>query len=212
MQIKRTLCAIFTAAFIVILGVLPSAQASEKGLKIAIFAGGCFWCVESDFDNVTGVEKTISGYIGGSLKNPTYQQVSRGNTGHREALQIFYDPKKVTYKKLLDVFWRSVDPTDAGGQFCDRGFIYSTAVYATTNDERKIAEASKQAINESGVLKKPIATAIETAGKFYPAEDYHQDYYKRNPIRYKLYRFNCGRDRTVSAVWGKEAHKGINKH
>ena len=184
-----------------------STAALQKGEEVATFAGGCFWCVESDFDKVPGVVRTISGYTGGLLKNPTYKQVSAGGTGHREAVQIFYDSKKVSYEKLLDIFWRSVDPTDAGGQFCDRGRSYETAIFANSSAQRRLAEASKQKLNKSGVLKKPIVTPIETAGVFYPAEDYHQDYYKKNPLRYKFYRYACGRDARVREVWGKHTKK-----
>ncbi len=180
-----------------------STAAFPKDEEVATFAGGCFWCVESDFDKVPGVLRTISGYTGGLLKDPTYKQVSRGGTGHREAVQIFYDSKKVSYEKLLDIFWRSVDPTDAGGQFCDRGQSYQTAIFANSPAQRRLAEASKQKLNKSEVLKKPIVTPIETAGVFYPAEDYHQDYYKKNPLRYKFYRYACGRDARVGEVWGK---------
>lgn len=182
-----------------------SKAASPEGLEVATFAGGCFWCVEADFDKVQGVVRTISGYTGGQLKNPTYKEVSAGGTGHREAVQIFYDPKKVSYEKLLDVFWHSVDPTDAGGQFCDRGPSYETAVFANSPAQRRLAEASKQKLEKSAVLKKPIVTPIETAGAFYPAEDYHQDYYKKNPVRYKFYRYSCGRDARLEEVWGKQA-------
>ena len=180
------------ALFLTVSTSLCAAAANDEAL--AIFAGGCFWCVESDFDHVPGVTKTISGYTGGTLKNPTYRDVVRGGTGHREAAQIFYDPSKVTYEMLLEVFWRSVDPTDGGGQFCDRGVSYETAVFVTSLDQRRSAEASKKALMSSGALKKPIVTKIEDAGKFYPAEDYHQDYYKKYPVRYKFYRYNCGRD------------------
>jgi len=184
-----------------------STAALPKGEEVATFAGGCFWCVESDFDKVPGVVRTISGYTGGLLKDPTYKRVSAGGTGHREAVQIFYDSKKVSYEKLLDIFWLSVDPTDAGGQFCDRGRSYETAIFANSPAQRRLAEASKQKLNKSGVLKKPIVTPIETAGVFYPAEDYHQDYYKKNPLRYKFYRYACGRDARVREVWGKNTKK-----
>lgn len=187
------------------------AAADEKD-AVAVFAGGCFWCVESDFDGVPGVTKTISGYTGGSLKNPTYKAVVRGGTGHREAVQIFYDPDKVSYETLLDVFWRSVDPTDGGGQFCDRGVSYETAIFAVTPEQRQMAEASKKALMASGILKQPIATKIEDASEFYPAEGYHQDYYKKNPVRYKYYRFRCGRDARIVDLWGDQAHQGIAKH
>lgn len=177
---------------------------------VAILAGGCFWCVESDFDQVPGVLKTVSGYIGGKSPNPTYNNHSA--TGHREAVRITYDPAKIGYDRLLEIFWRSVDPTDAGGQFCDRGHSYTTAVYARTPEQLAKARASKAALEKSGKLKKPIATAIEEAGEFWPAEGYHQDYHNKNPIRYKIYRLGCGRDARVRAVWGDEAHAGIGSH
>lgn len=183
-----------------------------KGEAVATFAGGCFWCVESDFDHVPGVIRTISGYTGGILKNPTYRQVTAGNSGHIETVQIHYDPEKTSYKKLLDVFWHSVDPTDTGGQFCDRGDSYATAIFANSPEQKKIAEASRAALMKSGVLKQPIATPVRTAGPFYPAEGYHQDYYTKNPLRYKFYRFSCGRDARVRELWGADAYKGIEKH
>lgn len=188
------------------------ADGAEKGLETAIFAGGCFWCVESDFDNVPGVLKTISGYTGGVTPNPTYKQVVAENTGHREAVQITYDPKKVTYAHLVDVLFHSVDPTDGGGQFCDRGHSYTTAIYATTPEQKRIAEEVKRKLQASGVLKKPIVTPIEDAGPFFPAEEYHQDFYTKSPVRYNFYRFNCGRNARVQALWGADAHKGIAKH
>jgi peptide-methionine (S)-S-oxide reductase len=181
-----------------------STAALPKGEAVATFAGGCFWCVESDFDKVPGVVRTISGYTGGLLKNPTYRQVSAGGTGHREAVQIFYDPNKVSFENLLDFFWRYVDPTDGGGQFCDRGRSYETAIFANSPVQRRLAEASRLKLEKSGVLGKPIVTPIETAGAFYPAEDYHQDYYKKNPLRYKFYRYGCGRDARIREVWGKQ--------
>jgi peptide-methionine (S)-S-oxide reductase len=180
--------------------------------RIATFAGGCFWCVESDFDNVPGVLRTISGYTGGDLKDPTYKQVSAGGTGHREAVQIVFDPKKVTYAALLEVFWRSVDPTDDGGQFCDRGESYETAIFANSAEQRRLAETSKRNLQQSRVLRRPIVTPIEAAGPFYPAEDYHQDYYTKNPLRYKFYRFTCGREARIRELWGDDAHRGISKH
>ncbi len=184
------------------------AQAEET--KMAILAGGCFWCVESDFDHVPGVVKTVSGYIGGNTDSPTYRNHTSGR--HREAVQITYDPAKVTFKQLLHVFWRSVDPTDGGGQFCDRGHSYTTAIYHIGEEQLKQATASKEELEKSGALKAPIATSIEEAGIFWPAEDYHQDYYKKNPTRYKLYRFGCRRDAKVTAVWGDQAHAGITPH
>lgn len=204
-------------AALAIAGLVMVAQAAEMkdaskaagpdGLEVATFAGGCFWCVESDFDKVPGVERTVSGYTGGHVENPTYKQVSHGGTGHREAVQVFYDPEKVSYDELLDVFWRSVDPTDSGGQFCDRGESYKTAIFANSPEQRHLAEASKKKLEESGVLSEPVVTPIETAGPFWPAEEYHQDYYKKNPFRYKYYRYSCGRDARLKKVWGEEAHK-----
>ncbi|MDP6344563.1 MAG: peptide-methionine (S)-S-oxide reductase MsrA [Alphaproteobacteria bacterium] len=195
------------------LAVQPSpSRAAVEGEAVAIFAGGCFWCVESDFDGVPGVTRTISGYTGGSLKDPTYRQVTAGGTGHREAVQIFYDPGKVDFEGLLEVFWRSVDPTDKGGQFCDRGDSYQTAIYVTSPEQRRLAEASRNRLRISGLLDRPVVTPIEDAGPFYPAETYHQDYYRKNPLRYKLYRYGCGRDARVQDLWGEQAHRGIAKH
>ena len=178
---------------------------------VATFAGGCFWCVESDFDKVPGVLDTQSGYTGGTLENPTYKQVTGGNTGHYEAVRITYDPAKVSYDELLDVFWHSVDPTDAGGQFCDRGDSYRTAVFFHSPEQQSAASASKKAINDSGVLKGSIVTPILMAKAFYPAEDYHQGYYIKDPLRYRFYRFGCGRDNRLRQLWGKDALRGIEK-
>ena len=185
---------------------------SDDELATATFAGGCFWCVESDFDTVPGVVETISGYTGGTTAGPTYKQVSEGGTGHREAVQIRYDPKQVSYERLLEIFWRSVDPTDGGGQFCDRGESYQTAIFAGNKEERRLAEASKEALEQSMVLDAPVVTPIEPTGEFWPAEAYHQDYYTKNPVRYRFYRFSCGRDSRVQQVWGRQAHEGIGRH
>lgn len=193
-------------------GLSSDSAAAEKKLSLMIVAGGCFWCVESDFDHVTGVVETISGYTGGHLKNPTYRDVTSGGSGHLEAVAIKYDPDKTDYATLLDVFWRSVDPTDGGGQFCDRGKSYSTAIYTTSPEQKNRAEASRAALEASGVLKRSVATKILDASAFYPAEDYHQNYYRTNPLRYRFYRFNCGRDQRIVDLWGDEAHKGIEKH
>ena len=203
----------FIAASILAATVTHTAIAApDDGLATATFAGGCFWCVESDFDKVPGVVETVSGYTGGTVDNPTYKQVTKGGTGHREAVQIRYDPEQVSYERLLHIFWRSVDPTDGGGQFCDRGESYQTAIFAGNDEERRLAEASKEALERSMVLDAPVVTPIEPAGEFYPAEDYHQDYYTKSPFRYRYYRFACGRDSTVQQVWGKEAHDGIGAH
>ena len=185
---------------------------APKGEAIATFAGGWFWCVESDFDTVPGVLRTISGYTGGTSIDPTYKQVTAGGTGHLEAVRIFFDPKKVSYGTLLEIFWRSVDPTDDGGQFCDRGESYETAIYANSADQKRLAEASKDKLQRSGVLKQPIVTPIQTAGPFYPAEDYHQDFYKKSSLRYKFYRYTCGRDARIRKLWGTEAFRGITLH
>ncbi len=187
-------------------------SAAPETLEVATFAGGCFWCVESDFDGVPGVARTVSGYTGGHVDNPTYRQVSSETTGHREAVQIYFDPARVDYADLLEIFWRTIDPTDSGGQFCDRGESYTTAIFANTGEQRKLAQASKESLEKSGILKRPVVTTIETAGSFYPAEDYHQDYYKKSPLRYKLYRFSCGRDSRLKDLWGEQAHRGITAH
>ena len=181
-----------------------SAATPADGQALATFAGGCFWCMEPPFDKLDGVLATISGYIGGSTADPSYEQVSAGDTGHVEAVQVTYDPAKVSYEELLEVFWRNVDPIDAGGQFCDRGDQYRTAIFVHDEEQRRLAEASKQALEGSGRFEQPIVTEIEQAGPFYPAEDYHQDYYEKNPLRYKFYRWNCGRDARLEQLWGEQ--------
>jgi len=185
-------------------GVARAADSAPEETATAIFAGGCFWCMEHPFDELDGVISTTSGYTGGHVANPTYHQVSAGTTGHAEAVQVVYDPAKVGYDKLLEVFWHNVDPLDAGGQFCDRGSQYRTGIFYTTEEQRRLAEASKKALEDSGRLPVPIVTEIVEAGPFYPAEDYHQDYYKTNPVRYKFYRFTCGRDQRLEEVWGAD--------
>lgn len=185
-------------------GVAADAAAAQL---TATFAGGCFWCIEADFDKVPGVLATTSGYTGGRTPNPNYGQVSGGDTGHLEALQVTYDPAKTTYAQLLTVFWHSIDPTDPGGQFCDRGEPYQTAVFVGDDAQRQLAEESRAAAMQS--LGKDIVTPIRTAADFYPAEAYHQDYYKKNPLRYKLYRWNCRRDQRVRKLWGDKAFTGI---
>jgi len=187
------------------------AQAADN-TETAIFAGGCFWCVESDFDNVPGVVDTLSGYTGGTTENPTYKIVSAGGSGHLEAVKITYDPNKVSYQELLDVFWRSVDPTDDGGQFCDRGDSYKTAIYVNSPEQRQSAENSKSQIDASGIPKDPVVTPVIDATTFYPSEEYHQNYYTKNPVRYKFYRYSCGRDKRVRDLWGDQAYRGITEH
>ena len=166
----------------------------------ATFAGGCFWCMEPPFDELEGVISTTSGYIAGTTKNPTYEQVSTGTTGHTEALQVVYDPKKITYEKLLDVFWRNIDPLAANGQFCDLGSQYRSGIFYHDGNQKSAAEKSKKSIQTR--FKQPVATEITAATVFYPAEDYHQDYYKKNPVRYKLYSHGCGRAQRLEEVWG----------
>jgi peptide methionine sulfoxide reductase msrA/msrB len=179
-----------------------------EGTRSAVFAGGCFWCTESDFEHVDGVVQAISGYTGGHVKNPTYSQVSSGGTGHVEAVKVIYDPSKITYEGLLDVFWRKVNPTDAGGQFVDRGDQYRSAIFYGNDHERELAEASEKRLAASGVFDdKPIVTLIEPLGPFYPAEDYHQDYYKKNPIRYHWYRSGSGRDNFLKKIWANRPLK-----
>jgi peptide-methionine (S)-S-oxide reductase len=172
------------------------------GQARATFAGGCFWCVESDFDKVPGVLSTTSGYIGGTKETATYSQVSAGSTDHIEAVEIVYDPSKVTYQKLLDYFWRHVDPLTKDAQFCDRGRQYGTAIFTHGEEQKSLAEASKKQVE--GILEGKVYTEIRAAGPFYVAEDYHQDYYVKNPQRYKFYRWNCGRDQRVEQVWGSK--------
>jgi peptide methionine sulfoxide reductase msrA/msrB len=167
----------------------------------AVFAGGCFWCTESDFEKIPGVLSVVSGYTGGKSVNPTYEQVSAGGTGHVESIQVTFDPSKVTYQDLLDVFWRHVDPTDPGGQFVDRGSQYRSVIFYASEDQRLQAEVSKKTLANSGPFRKPIITEILPLGPFYPAEDYHQDYFKKNPIRYKYYRFGSGRDQFLEKTW-----------
>jgi peptide-methionine (S)-S-oxide reductase len=182
-----------------------SQQQAPGGTEIAIFAGGCFWCMEPPFDAIPGVISTTSGYTGGHTKNPTYEEVSSGRTGHAESVQVVYDPKKVSYQKLLDVYWHNIDPTTANAQFCDHGTQYRSAIFYRNDEQRKLAEASKRALEHSKRFKEPIVTEITAASTFYPAEDYHQDYYKKNPLRYKFYRASCGRDDRLEQLWGKAA-------
>jgi peptide-methionine (S)-S-oxide reductase len=181
-----------------------SATMPKDGEAVATFAGGCFWCMEPPYDKLDGVLATISGYTGGSKVDPTYKEVSAGGTGHTEAVRITYDPSKVTYEQLLEVFWQNVDPLDAGGQFCDRGSQYRTGIFVHDQEQQRLAEASKQALAGSGRFEQPIVTEIVAASAFYPAEDYHQDYYEKNPIRYKFYRWNCGRDQRLAELWGEQ--------
>lgn len=178
-----------------------SASGAADTLHVATFAGGCFWCVEEAFDAVEGVERTISGYTGGHVEDPTYEQVSGGGTGHIEAVLVVYDPRVVSYEDLLDVYWRNVDPTDAGGQFCDRGPSYETAIWYRTEAQRRAAEASKAAIERAREFE--VVTPILPAETFWEAEGYHQNYHARNPVRYKFYKWNCGRQQRLEELWGE---------
>lgn len=181
---------------------VPQSGASDK-LQSAVFAAGCFWCVEKAFDHVPGVTETISGYCGGKTENPTYEQVKMGKTGHYESVKVVYDPKQISYEKLLDVFWRNVDPYDPRGQFCDRGSQYRAVIFTDGEDQQQAAEASLEKLSE--LSRRKIVTEIKPASEFYPAEIYHQDYYLKNPVQYQIYRNQCGRDRRLMQVWGMEA-------
>jgi peptide-methionine (S)-S-oxide reductase len=168
----------------------------------AYFAGGCFWCMEEAFEKLDGVLDVMSGYMGGSVKNPSYEQVSAGQTGHAESVEVRYDPAKVTYTQLLEAFWRNVDPITPNAQFCDHGNQYRAAIFYQGEDERRAAEDSKRAIEQSKRFSTPIVTQLTAASEFYPAEEYHQDFYKKNPIRYKYYKFTCGRAQRLESLWG----------
>jgi peptide-methionine (S)-S-oxide reductase len=189
------------ALSLVLFALAASAQAQAPSEHRATFAAGCFWCVEADFDKVDGVISTVSGYAGGQLPNPTYSQVSAGTTGHTEVVQIVYDPAKVSYEKLLDVFWRNVDPLVKDRQFCDVGSQYRSAIFVHNDEQRRLAEETKKKVATR--FNAPIYTEIVPAGAFYKAEEYHQDYYKKNPARYSFYRWNCGRDRRLQQLWGE---------
>jgi len=191
------------AIIAVLLCVASVGAAEAQEMAKATFAGGCFWCMEPPFDALDGVVSTTSGYTGGHTANPTYEQVSAGKTGHAEAVEIVYDPRKVTYTRLLEVFWRNIDPLTANAQFCDVGNQYRAGIFVHDATQRKLAEASKEAAAQR--LQKPIVTEITAASQFWPAEEYHQDYYKKNPIRYKFYSTSCGRERRLDAIWGPDA-------
>ena len=178
-------------------------NATDINTEKAIFAGGCFWCMEPPFDKLDGVISTTSGYTDGQQKNPTYKQVSAGGSGHTEAIEIVFDPAKVSYEKLLEVFWLNIDPVNAKGQFCDFGTQYRTGIYYLNDEQQKLAVASLKSIKSK--LNKPVATELKAASKFYPAEDYHQNYYQVNPVRYNYYRWSCGRDQRLKQLWGEQA-------
>jgi peptide-methionine (S)-S-oxide reductase len=184
---------------------LAFAQTANAPTAKATFAGGCFWCVEADFDKVPGVLSTTSGYIGGTVANPTYEQVAAKRTGHAEAVEIVFDPSKVSYEKLVEHYWRTIDPTTKNAQFCDHGSPYRTAIYANDAAQLKAAKASLEALQKNKPFKEPVVTEIVQAGPFYKAEEYHQDYYKKNPVRYQYYRSACGRDARLKQLWGDKA-------
>lgn len=202
---------ILAAGLIVAIAFLTFAlqSAAQQAAKpapqtaLATFAGGCFWCMEPPFDKLDGVLATISGYSGGQRKNPSYEEVSSGSTGHAESVQVRYDPRRVSYEKLLQTYWRNVDPTVKNAQFCDHGSQYRTAIFYHTDEQRRLAEASRAGLEKTKPFKQPIVTEIVPAGDFWPAEEYHQDYYIKNPIRYKIYRTGCGRDARLRELWGK---------
>ena len=177
---------------------------ATDGLAVAVFAGGCFWCMEPPFDALDGVVSTTSGYIGGNIASPRYEQVSRGGTGHAEAVKVVYRPDQIGYEALLEVFWRNIDPLDGGGQFCDRGDQYRSAIFYSDDEQRQIAEQSRESLKQSQRFGEPIVTDVVPATEFYPAEDYHQDYYRKNPLRYKFYRYGCGRDARLQELWGSD--------
>lgn len=196
---------ILIAATLLLAPTLAWAQATQGPAKPAraIFAGGCFWCMEPPYDKLPGVISTTSGYIGGTTKNPTYEQIGTGRTGHTEAVLVEYDPAKVTYEKLLEVFWVNIDPTVKNAQFCDHGTQYRSGIFYLDEAQRKAAEASRATLDKTKPFKQPIVTEITKASEFYRAEEYHQDYYLKNPVRYKLYRNGCGRDARLKELWGK---------
>jgi peptide-methionine (S)-S-oxide reductase len=207
---EKALGKFWQVSFLIILAGLLLAGAAQAGenktmtakTAVATFAGGCFWCMEPPYDKLDGVISTTSGYTGGDVENPTYEEVSSGSTGHAEALQIEYDPARVSYAQLLEVFWKNIDPTVQNAQFCDHGSQYRSAIFYHDEEQRRLAEESKQALIENKKFP-AVHTEIEPLTKFYPAEDYHQDYYRKNPIRYKYYRYACGRDRRLEELWGK---------
>lgn len=201
---------VFLAVGVLLAAVVEAAGKSDapaEGPRLAkaTFAGGCFWCMEHPFDSLVGVASVRSGYTGGTKKNPTYEDVSAGGTGHAEAVQIVYDPAKIGYGKLLDVFWHNIDPTTPDRQFCDVGTQYRSAIFYHDEEQQRLAEESKRELEKSKPFQGSIATEITRATEFYPAEEYHQQYYKKNPIRYKFYRYNCGRDQRLKELWGAKA-------
>jgi peptide-methionine (S)-S-oxide reductase len=197
----RSLATLWLAVLTALAALGPAPAPAQEQVK-ATFAGGCFWCMEPPFDKLDGVISTTSGYTGGQKPNPTYQEVSAGTTGHTEAVEVVYDPRKVTYARLLEVFWRNIDPTTPDRQFCDVGSQYRAAIFYHDEAQRRLAEQSKQAVAQR--LRRSVVTEVLRVAPFYVAEDYHQDYYKKNPIRYRFYRTGCGRDQRLEQIWGKD--------
>lgn len=203
MDFKVMVIGVFFALAICAGAEVGATDASQPSTAKATFAGGCFWCMEPPFDKLDGVVSTTSGYIGGTVAEPTYEEVSSGTTGHAEAVQIVYEPAKIPYTELLDVFWHNIDPTTADRQFCDRGNQYRPAIFYHDEEQRRLAEASKRALQDSKPFDGPVLTEISKAGEFYPAEEYHQDFYLKNPLRYKWYTYFCGRKDRLEELWGK---------
>jgi peptide-methionine (S)-S-oxide reductase len=204
---RRTILSLIAAATLAAVSGPATAQTGGTPQpQLATFAGGCFWCMESPFDKLDGVVSVTAGYTGGTKANPTYEQVSAGSTGHAESVQLKYDPAKIGYPKLLDVFWHNVDPVTSDAQFCDHGHQYRSAIFYHDEEQKRLAEASKAELAKSGRFKQPIVTEVVPAAMFWPAEDYHQHYYLKNPLRYKFYRTSCGRDRRLEELWGRQDH------
>ena len=205
MSVSR--CTVIVVWAILLLTGHPAAAqqptAASGPVAKAYFAGGCFWCMEEAFEKVDGVLDAVSGYMGGAVKNPSYEEVSVGSTGHAESVEVRYDPAKVTYTQLLEVFWRNIDPITPDAQFCDHGNQYRAAIFYRTEEEKRAAEESRRAIEQSKRFSTPIVTQVTAAPEFYPAEEYHQDFYKKNPVRYKFYKFTCGRSQRLETLWGK---------
>jgi len=203
---KKQAALSFLTAAVLLIGALTlqstSQAAADATLGKAYFAGGCFWCMEEAFEKVEGVLSATSGYMGGTVANPSYEEVSAGRTGHAESVEVIYDPAKVSYQKLLNAFWHNVDPITPNAQFCDHGSQYRSAIFFQTDEEKRLSDTSKQTIEQARRFKEPIVTQIVMASQFYPAEEYHQDFYKKNPVRYKFYKYNCGRAQRLEVLWG----------
>ncbi len=194
---------VLITGLVFITGTMTGVAATDSQLAKATFAGGCFWCMEEAFEKVEGVVSATSGYSGGQVANPSYEEVSAGRTGHAESVEVVYDPAKVTYSKLLDAFWHNVDPITPNAQFCDHGTQYRSAIFYHNEEQKRLAEESRKTIEQSKRFKESIVTQLVMVSEFYPAEEYHQDFYKKNPIRYKFYKYNCGRAQRLEQLWGK---------